>query len=184
MEQKKDISKELDGHVATLLILSPENHTSSLMKMMGSISKKKICFVTLGRTYSAVAEDMKKAGVSAENLFILDAVTSTFSSNEKPPEHVTFIPSPDALTELNIAIIETIKKEKCEYLIFDSLSTLLTYREGPLVARFADFVIGKVREFKSRVVFTCLANDSKSQAIREISIHMDNVAHFEGEDKN
>ncbi len=178
MGMKKATSKAF-CESATLLILPPEKHTEILKKILGAISGEKVCFVSLGRTYDAVLEDMRQAGISPQDSFVLDCVTSPFSQSDKPPEHVTFIPSPDALTDLNIAIIETLKNENCGILVFDSLSTLLTYRDGPLVARFTDFVVGKVRELKARAIFTCLENDSKTQAISEITIHMDRVAHFE-----
>jgi KaiC/GvpD/RAD55 family RecA-like ATPase len=115
--------------------------------------------------------------VDLEKLFIVDAVTSSFT-REKAPERVTFVPSPDALTDLNIAIIEIIKNEKCDYLVFDSISTLLTYRNDTLVARFTDFVVGKVKELKSKAIFTCLNGDSKTQAIQEISLHVNKVINF------
>lgn len=180
MSKTLEVSKELEQNASILLILSPEDH-SSLMKFIEPIKKKKICFVTLSRTYDAVEKDLKELGADPKNFFILDAVTSTFS-RAKPPEHVTFIPSPDALTDMNIAIIETMKNEKCDYLVFDSISTLLTYRKNPLVARFTDFVLGKIKDLKGRAIFTCLDGDSKAQAIQEISLHIDKVIRINGFD--
>jgi KaiC/GvpD/RAD55 family RecA-like ATPase len=173
MSTKLDISKELENNRTLLLIHSPEDH-SSLKEFISLIKKKKICYVTLSRTYETVEKEMKELGVDQKNLYVLDAVSSAFS-REKPPAHVTFIPSPDALTDLNIAIIETIKNEKCDYLIFDSISTLLTYRDDPLIARFVDFIVGKVKSLKSKALFTCLESDSKSQAVSEISLHVDKI---------
>ncbi len=87
------------------------------------------------------------------------------------------LPSPDALTELNIAIIETIKNEKCECMVFDSISTLLTYRDGPLVARFMDFLIGKVRDLGAGALLTCLEGDSNTQTLHEVELHVDKTVH-------
>jgi KaiC/GvpD/RAD55 family RecA-like ATPase len=173
MSTKPDISKELENNRTILLILSPGDH-DSLKKFILPIKKKKICYVSLSRTYETVQKEMKELGVDQKNLHVLDAVSSSFS-RDKPPPQVTFVPSPDALTDLNIAIIETIKNEKCDFLVFDSVSTLLTYREDPLIARFVDFIVGKVKSLKSKAIFTCLESDSKSQAISEISLHVDKI---------
>ena len=177
MTGKIDASKELGQNSTILLVLSPEDH-STLLKFIEPIRKKRICFVTLSRTYDVVEKDFSDMGVDAGEVFILDAITSSLSHTEAP-KNVTFIPSPDALTDLNIAIIEILKNEKCDYLIFDSISTLLTYRDDPLIARFTDFVLGKVRELKSKAIFTCLDVDSKSQAVQEISLHFDRIIHME-----
>jgi len=158
----------------TLLLIIPQDDHLTLLKVIGPISKKKICFVTLSKTYDAVEKEMDGAGVDRKNLYILDCVTSSFS-HMKAPEHVVFVPSPDALTDLNISIIETLKNEKCDYMIFDSISTLLTYKDDPIVARFTDFIIGKVKELKSKAIFTCSENDAKRQAVLEISLHVDKV---------
>jgi len=178
MSAKPDISSELEANRTILLILSPDDH-KSLSDFITPIRKKRICYVSLSRTYDSVQKQMKEIGVDPDDLFVLDAVTSSFS-REKPPPKVVFIPSPDALTDLNIAIIETVKNEKCDYLVFDSISTLLTYQEDPLIARFIDFIVGKVKSLKGRALFTCLGSDSKTQAISEISLHVDKIIRLDG----
>lgn len=178
-----DVSKEIGHNNAILLILNPDDH-STLSRFIDKIKEKKLCIVSLSREYEVVQDELKKLGVELKNMFILDCVTSSFS-REKPPEHVLFVPSPDALTDMNIAIIETMKNEKCDYLIFDSISTLLTYQKDALVARFIDFVLGKIKEFKGKTIFTCLEGDSKRQAIQEISLHVDKViraSEFDGKE--
>ena len=173
---KEEISKELEKNSTLLLIFSSDEHTH-LDEIIKHIKDKKICFVSLSRTYDMVQSNLKNLGVDSKNLFVIDAVTATFSRS-KPPPNTLFVPSPDALTDLNIAIIETIKDHKCDYMIFDSLSTLLTYQEDHLVARFTDYVISKVKDLKARAIFTCLEADSEKQAIKEISLHTDKVLHF------
>jgi KaiC/GvpD/RAD55 family RecA-like ATPase len=177
LSKSEEISKELDKNSTLLLVFSSDDH-SHLDEIIKHLKKKKICFVSLSRTYEIIQKELKELGVDPEKLFVIDAVTATFSRSKAPPNTI-FVPSPDALTDLNIAIIETIKDEKCDYLIFDSLSTLLTYQEDHLVARFTDYVITKIKDLKSKAIFTCLKADSEKQAIKEISLHTDKVVRFD-----
>ena len=176
MGKEHDISKEL-GHNSTMLLIFSSDDRSHLDGILSHLKDKKICFVSLSRSYDVVQSQLGKLGVPAENLFVIDAVTAVFS-RARPPDNTVFVPSPDALTDLNIAIIETLKDKKCDYLIFDSLSTLLTYQEGHIVARFTDYVIAKIKEMKGSAIFTCLEADSEKQAIKEISLHTDKVLRF------
>ena len=87
--------------------------------------------------------------------------------------------SPSALTELSLSISNILEREKFDYMIFDSLSTLLVYESETVITKFVHFLIAKVRVIGCNAIFTCLKQDVNSILIRDINMFADRVLDIE-----
>jgi archaellum biogenesis ATPase FlaH len=118
--------------MVSLLIIAPvESLQKEINQTVQSFKGKPGIYVSLNKTHKSTQDILKKEGISIENLFFIDCVTS-----EKIIPDVLNIP-PTQLGQLSYAILSFIKElEGKKFLLIDALSTLLIYNEENKVAQF------------------------------------------------
>lgn len=173
----QDLSRKLKANQVLLVLVPNEIYMKGIRVIRKQLARnyKSICYVNLNKIYPALMTDLKKDKIEIGKFCFIDCITSTAMS---PPaeKNCTFVGSPGDLTGLSISISETLQKHP-EVLCFDSLSTLLIYCQGPVVARFVHDIIGKIRRGPTKAIFTALEEDTSSQMIRELGMFVDEVIH-------
>ena len=156
-----------------ILVVSDKGYAQKVEELMRSASSSysRICYATVNRPYSAIAASFKKHGADLEKFFFVDC---TGESGGKGGQ-VVFVSSPKALTEINITINKVFELGKIELLIFDSLSTLLSYEEPSTVVKFAHSLISSCRSKGVGALFVCLKSEKSSSLLKDISMFADNV---------
>jgi archaellum biogenesis ATPase FlaH len=117
---------------------------------------------------------MKRAGIPTEGMYFVDAVSSKVGSME-PDKRAVFVSSPQALTELSIAIKKCVDTRKLDFVLFDSLSTLLVYEELSSMVKFVHSVISALRVKGKSCVFTLLKEDIKEELVKDLGMFADKV---------
>ncbi len=102
----------------------------------------------------------------------MDAVSSKIGSVE-PDKKAIFISSPQALTELSIAISKGLGLWRADAVLFDSLSTLLVYDGVPSVLKFVHSIANNLRVRGLSCVFTILKPDLKKELSKDLGMFAD-----------
>jgi hypothetical protein len=159
-----------------LISVIPEAHyADSLLHVLNLMQPRAICYVTLNRSAHALEKGLHRHRVSTDKIFFIDAVSRGLGKTEAK-SNMLYVSSPEAFTELSIAISEVLKTKKFDALLFDSLSTLLIY-EGSAhrAARFAASVIERTKNTGSLGVYTCLQSDAESALIKKSCMYVDDM---------
>jgi len=147
---------------------------TSLVKEMAS--NKRLCYVSLSKTCSSLREDFKKKGINIENVIIIDAISKTIGYKSEKITNCHYISSPAALTELAIKITNVLK-EDVDYLIFDSISSMLIYNKHKMVTKFFSSVINKIKKTKTQAAFIVVNIEEHKNTIEQCSMYSDKVIH-------
>ncbi|MBW2988700.1 hypothetical protein KY358_00115 [Candidatus Woesearchaeota archaeon] len=174
-----DIIKELSESQACLLLMPGMEYNSLILETIRQLSKKKVCYVTLNKTYDSLKELFRKNRANLANIVFIDAISKTIKKVPDQVEGCYFCSSPAALTELSLAITKVIK-HNFDYLIFDSLTNLLVYTKKAPVAQFLSGLINKIRDTKVKAVFYSLKMEQHQELIQEASMFVDKVMDLGG----
>ncbi len=134
-----------------------------------SVMFRKICYVTVNDPYKTVVSNIPK--VKSE-IFWVDCVSSTVKIH-KPEKHVTHVSSPHALTEISITVKNVIKKEKTDFVIFDSISAQLVYEDVSVILRFIHNLTLALREMNLNVMFIILKEDAVEELMKDLTMFVD-----------
>lgn len=174
-----DLAGELLQNQTTLMIIPSEKYNELISKVPKQLSGKKICYITLNKTYNALKETLEKEDDEIlKNIVFIDAITKSIGKAENTDD-CYFVSSPQALTELSVVIYEFLKY-KFDYIIFDSLTTLLIYQksEEPVI-KFISNIANKIKTSGSKGIFYVLKTDEHKLMIQEASMIIDNTMDFE-----
>lgn len=167
-------------HQIIVLIIPNDQYMERIVDVAKEVAvdSQKICYVTLNRPYDSLIETLKSANVDTSKFFFVDGITKTA---EAPPsiENCEFVSSPSALTELSLTTSDLLDSQKYDYIIFDSLSTLLVYESEIVVTKFIHFLMSKVRIVGCKAIFTCLKQDADSVLIKDLNMFADKIIEME-----
>jgi len=175
MGNMDSLSKPLDeglksGGVLLISIKSKdyrENLKNLTKILMGRF--KRICYVTVNDPCDNIISSFSLDGNS--NIFFIDCVTSMVKQ-PKPRQNVTFVSSPHALTEISISLKKSLEK-KTDFILFDSISTMLIYENPLTVLRFIHNMILTLRASKIPTAFIILKEDVSNELLKDINMLTD-----------
>jgi len=156
--KQEDLAKELQnlGDAFNLLLIVPaEKLQQNINQALGFLTKENGLYISLNKPYVSIKDELKKQGIKTDNIFFIDCITDSVSEPKKQ-ENVLFIQSPSDLTGLSLAVGKLIKSAKSEnFLLIDSLRTLLIYNEANTVSSFVRTVAEESANSKFKtVIFT------------------------------
>lgn len=131
-------------------------------------------YVTTNRPYA----DLLKAIPNAPtNVHYVDTITALTGRETPDAASVTYLDSPLALVELNMAIAEKLKGVVAnqKFLVLDSISTLLVYNAPQSVEKFCHTVIAKNRQENTLALFLMIESDEHRTVVETLSQFVDNV---------
>jgi len=106
---------------------------------------KKACgvYASMLRPGDDIVTELKSRHVNLDNWFVIDA------SGKATHGRVVSIPSPEAVTELSIVIGQSLQSFNYHnsVLVLEGLNTLVTSNSLPVVLRFVQFLVGKLRSW-------------------------------------
>ena len=174
---RMELKKQVGVGRVVLVIIPSELYRKNLMNLAAQAAKayNRILYVALNESHDALKRDFKNRGIPLNKFYFIDARAPTLSPEACPEKNCVFVSSPEALTELKIAITRSCEERGPEITFFDSISTLLSYLSGGIVARWTHDVIAKLRECNSAAVFLCLKRDEQSYMVKDITMFVDKV---------
>jgi KaiC/GvpD/RAD55 family RecA-like ATPase len=172
-----EIEQEFSQNQKIILVVSDGDYYKELLENLKKLSGKSICYVTLNKTYNALREDFERNNIDIKEIMIVDAISKTVKPTQNVEKNCFFVSSPGALTELAIAIKKFLNYG-FEYLIFDSLNSLIVYRKLPIVKRWISSIMGNIKESNTRAIFYTLNLDDQQDLIKEAKTFTDKVVNL------
>lgn len=125
------------------LVKSSKVHETGLSLVKSAPKRACGVYVSLIRPGDETVNELKSRRVNLEDWFVVDV------SNKSKHDRVISIPSAEAVTELSIVISQSLQSFESHksVLVFEGLSALVTANGLPIVQRFVQFLIGKLRSW-------------------------------------
>ncbi|MEM5812161.1 MAG: hypothetical protein QW286_00425, partial [Candidatus Aenigmatarchaeota archaeon] len=141
--------------------------------------RKKICYVCLSNTYDNAERLIVSRGIDAKKFCFIDTLSSYYGK-EEPVENCFFVTSPYSLSEIKEAISCAINERGCRILIFDSITSILEYKDIFDVLRFTHELLTENIYKKAKKVYLISAGNSipeeeTSRLISDITMFADMV---------
>ena len=169
-----DIQKELSKNQVLLLVAPADGYNELVLQSIRKLSKSTVCYVTLSKTFDSMKELFQKKKIGTENIVFIDAISKTIRQMPDQADGCYFVSSPNSLTELEIAILK-VQRHGFEYLVFDSLSTLLIYQKNTPVAKFVSALANNARKNGTKALFYAVKSPEQSQMVSDVSTFVDKV---------
>jgi len=171
-----NLELEFTNNDITLLIIKKEDYRIKIVDVARANSKivDKVCYMCLNTPYSYVLNNLSKNDIPVEKFFFIDSLTK---SNREVPKvsNCIFLSAPNALTELSIALSQALDKEKCESVVFDTISTLQVYEKASTIIELVHDILTKLRTRTGKATFIVLKEDSDSELIKDMHMFVDKV---------
>jgi KaiC/GvpD/RAD55 family RecA-like ATPase len=173
-EISKQITKDFGDldHYIFSLNLAGADYNEAVLELMNFLDKKGLpgVYVTLNKPYATIKEEFKKRGVDMSRIIFIDAITAIGANESKRVESCLRVGSPQDLTGISIATTEAMssmgKAEK--YVIVDSLSILSVHNSPASVAKFAHFLISKMRASGACGIIIVTENNAENNIFNPI----------------
>jgi len=169
-----DISKKNYEKEVILVSINSEKYNDLFFKLIRQLKNKKVCLVTTNKGYHALIEILKQKKINEKNFYIVDCVTKAVTTPKKET-NCTFLSSPQAINEISLECSKAIANG-FDFVIIDSLSTLLVYHSGMNLAHLMHNLISQVKQRnKTKLIMTISNKDKKSDLFEKISIMSDKI---------
>lgn len=155
------------------VILPGEGFNEKIIGLVKKIKDKKVCYVALNKGADIIIESFGKNKIDLKNFFFIDCVSRTII-NPKKIDNCQFVSSPNALTELSLAIGKCIDSSFSVILV-DSLSTFMIYHNAEEISHFFHNLSNKVRAEEKNLILTLSNKDKNSEVFKKIEIIVDKV---------
>lgn len=127
--------------------------SSAIMKLL---SNKSGVYVSTFGSYGAFLSAMKLSKINPLKIMCVD----TSGAESKNTKNYRAVNS-KSLTELSIIITSLMQSSKFDFLVMDSVESLLIHNEAEVVERFLSFIVNKMRYFGISCIFVCSNEKSR-----------------------
>ncbi|MBT3324190.1 hypothetical protein HN681_02485 [archaeon] len=86
-----------------------------------------------------------------------------------------YISSPNAITELSLALNKVVDSKSVDIILIDSLSSLLVYHKPNILMKFVMHLINKIRDSTIILFLVSSDHEKKSELFKKIEPLVDNV---------
>jgi hypothetical protein len=144
-----------------------------------------IIVVTTNQLAGILKKNYEKHGIPDERIFFIDAVTKYAGGTNIPRiKNCRYISNPGNLTDIGIAIIESIKdlegKKAC--LLLDSINSMLIYIPSHNITKFIHFISNKLRIQNLSGVFLIVEKGIDPDVLSQLTTFVDEVIDSEKAD--
>ena len=121
-------------------------------------------YISLNKPYETIREELTSINLDANAIYCIDFVskkTGKFLDSDK----CFCLDDPSALTELSLMINTLSDEKKINFIVLDSLSTLLLYNDEKTVEKFVHEFLNKARKSNISVVITSPKEKNEEDAL-------------------
>lgn len=133
----------------------------TLVEQVINKNNLKCDFITLNKPHKIISTEIK-----SHNLFFIDAVSKEEKSCS--PGKCRHVNGLQSLTNLSITITESVNKKKTDFIILDSISTLLVYNNPNLTEKFIRFLINKIRSLGINAILLGIDDEATKKIYNNI----------------
>ncbi len=152
------LGKSKENKIVTVSVGS-ENYNAVILTVLDYLIKKRGLsgiYVTLNKPYATLSRHLEGNNLARE-LYFVDAASGR---SGKIDGICYFVESPQALTSLSLSITSLVNTGKSDFLIFDSVSTLLAFNDLGTTQKFVHYIVSKLRNFDQTGVLILIAEGS------------------------
>ena len=164
-----NITKELEEKATILLLMPGASYNTVVIDTARKVSGKRVCYITLNKTYNSLQELFFKQNINTRNFFFIDAISKSFTEQASEQSQCQFI-TPGSLTEISLTIAEVLKT-KFDYFIFDSVTNLFVYQRQNDVIKFLSDMLQKVKRAETKAVL--YAVEEEDTLLRKLCVMVD-----------
>ena len=160
--------------VNILAIISDSAYQSKIYQIIKDAEKtsNKTVYVSLNKTYRSLVKGFEEDHVNLNKFFFIDTITATLMPAQDN-DSCMFVRSPNDVKSLYSGIIKAVKTTNADLLIFDSLSSLTTYKNVEQIIHFVTTLLGSLSLLYCSAVFTCLDTDQDSLLVKHMKMKVD-----------
>ncbi len=171
--------KTLPAGTTNLLIVRLKDYATTPRALLTYFAQEKMpgVYVSVNKPYMDIVKTLPNKETSIPQTQFVDAITALTGRGVEDNQVVTFIDSPLALVELNLAISDRMKGlvSNQKFLILDSVSTLLVYNTPQSVEKFCHTVIAKNRAENVLGLFLMIESEDHRGVVETLAQFVDNV---------
>ncbi len=169
-----DIKRETEKNQILTFLISHSLYPSDSISIIKAVTKAipKVLYITVNKPYYSIVKTLQSKGVKTAGLYFIDGssgdetVTGGGDNYEK-------VSGPSDLTEILVAVEKCLESKRFDGMIFDSISTLLSYQSEEMVIRFAHSLINKLRQHGTKGMFLCTKEDMKTSLMKNLNMLTD-----------
>lgn len=172
------LKKELGGmdkFICLMVVNSSNQHEAnySFIKHMLARGANGV-YVTTNNPYPIMAEKLSKEGIPVDRMFFIDGVSNEVRGKE--PKNCLYLDHLENLTGLGIMLNHTLSTAKGKnFLVIDSMSTLLLYNAAGCLAKFAHFLTARMKMWGVSGVYLSLKDQSDPLLMSHLSQICDKI---------
>lgn len=166
-----------EGNIVTFMT-GAEKHlevNTAILDYLVNTKKVNGIYVTMREPYDSLAEILKKKKIDVNKLIIIDAISGVMGKEKYEAENCIVLPGPTSLTDVAIKITETYHSKNIQFLLMDSLSTLLLYNTEAKAMRFTHYLVTKLRKLKLSGIILSLEKEMDKKLIKSVFEFCDKV---------
>jgi hypothetical protein len=143
-----------------------------------------VIVVTTNQPYAILKKNYEKDGIDLSKVGFIDAITR-YAVGEVPvgAKGVRFTSSPSDLTQLGIAISDSLKdlSGRKAAILLDSVSTMLIYLPSTNLSKFIHFVSSKLKILDMAGIFLAVENGLDPTLLSQLTTFVDQVVNMDRE---
>jgi KaiC/GvpD/RAD55 family RecA-like ATPase len=149
--------EEMPEKYAAIFVTRQEKNNLVIANLIKNFCKKGLpgIFVTMNKSAEDLLKIAENNHVPCENMLIVDTVSKKESMPLEKSDRVTYVDSPQDLTEIETEIAEFMGKMQPgpKYFILDSVSTMLVYNAEKTVEKFVHRLGERLRAENFKAIF-------------------------------
>ena len=178
----EQLGKELDAFGSDsiiVLVLNVKQYFYGILNAMRILTNERGLagiYITVNKPQITLQEQFRDYGIDTSKLFFIDAITETVEQPKTTAQNVIYLPNPQSLTDISLALNEAATHIKAPAFVFlDSISTLLIYNDTENIAKFAHFLTLKLRALRMKGVLAAVRQQLDEELINELTQYCDKV---------
>jgi hypothetical protein len=141
-----------------------------------------VLVITTNQLSDILRKNYEKNGIVLENVYIVDAVTKyALGHDPEPVKNCRFVNNPANLTDIGIAVTETLKelqgKKMC--VLLDSVNSMLIYLSSQNITKFVHFITNRLRLMNFSGVFLAVEKGLDPEVLLQLTTFVDEVIDME-----
>jgi len=167
-----------------ILALSPSRtYRENTLSMIREVQKGNLHMIVLCVNQPAgfLTDFYEKNGVDPRRIFFIDAITQYATGVVSDcPDNCRFIPRPNDLTAMGIAVTTTLKKFEQEknVILLDSVNAMLIHTSSADLLKFIHFMISKLRIMNIAGILLAVEKGLDPVLLSQLSTFADELVEF------
>lgn len=167
VKKVEEIKAEKKIYIFELKYQDYHHMTAAILKKITNLKMRGI-YVTLNTSYPRIKENLEAQGIDTSELFFIDCI-SKLTGNASKTDSCVFVESPSSLTDMSIALTAATSSGKFDFLLIDSMNTLLLYNDIKTVEKFAHYMISKLRDLDMGGIILAVDDENSKKLLPIIS---------------